>query len=204
MIDLEQLMRFVDPTGRCGDPRMINAVAAYCGAHLASPGDIVEGQKLAAERIGDVVVSAPMLQAVQDITGSSVFVVREGGRVTGLTAFFLLRPEGMRAFEEGRFDTVNVNLDWVWRPREIPAGGYAWGFVASSDRAAGRVVKASLMIREALLWNLGGYTRAATDDGARLIYGSLGFEPVPGDATLARYSPRETPFAGLTPAKAAA
>ncbi|MEZ5996413.1 MAG: hypothetical protein R3C25_11770 [Hyphomonadaceae bacterium] len=202
-MDLRQLSCFVDPTGRGSNPRMINAVAAYCGVHLASPVEIVEGQELAQQRIGGPVVSASMLQAVQDITGSSVFVARELGKVTGLTAFFLLRPEGMRAFAERRFDTVDVNLDYVCRPREAPAGGYAWGFVASTDRAAGRVVKASLAIRETLFWNLGGYTRAATDDGARLVYGSLGFTPVPGDATLAQYAPREAPFAGLALPRAA-
>lgn len=196
-MNFAELSKFVDPTGRCANPRMINALAAFCGVSLAGQGDIIAGQKLAAERIGGAVVSAEVLQAVQDITGCSVFVARDAGRVTGLTAFFLLRPEGMKAFEEGRFDTVNVNLDYVWRPRETPAGGYAWGFVASNDRAAGRVVKASLVIRETLLWALPGYTKAATDDGARLIYGSLGFEPVPGDASLARYFPRGAPFEGL-------
>ena len=203
-MDMHELSRFADPTGRCSNPRMINAVAACCGVTLASDAEIVEGQALAQERIGGEVVSAAMLKAVQDITGSSVFVVREGGKVTGLTAFFLLRAAGMKAFDDGVFDTVNVNLDFVWRPRETPAGGYAWGFVASNDRAAGRVVKASLLIREALLWALPGYTRAATDDGARLIFGSLGFEPVPDQPTLARYFPRARAFEGLLDAGKAA
>lgn len=196
-MNIADLARFTDATGKCSNPRLINALAAFCGVTLASDAEIVEGQKLAVERIGEGVVSAEMLQAVQAITGCSVFVTREAGAVTGLTAFFLLRDEGMRAFNEGRFDTINVNLDYVWRPRETPAGGYAWGFVASNDRAAGRVVKASLFIREALLWALPGYTRAATDDGARLIFGSLGFEPVPDNPTLARYFPRAAPFEGV-------
>ncbi len=203
-MDFQDLLRLADPTGRCSNPRVINAVAATCGVTLASDAEIIEGQKLAAERIGGPVVSAETLTAVQHITDSSVFVVREKGRVTGLTAFFLLRPEGMRAFDEARFDTINVNLDYVWRPREIPAGGYAWGFVASNDRAAGRVVKASLAVRETLLWALPGYTRAATDDGARLIFGSLGFEAVPDQPGLARYFPRNQPFEGLLPPRQAA
>lgn len=197
MIDMAVLSKFVDPTGQCANSRMINAVAALCGVTLASDSEIEEGQRLAAERIAGPIVSAAMLQAVQHITGCSVHIVREAGKVTGLTAFFLLRPDGMQAFAEGRFDTVNVDLDYVWRPREIPAGGYAWGFVASNDRAAGRVVKASLMVRETLLWGLSGYTRAATDDGARLIFGSLGFAPVPNDPTLAYYAARGAPFEGV-------
>ncbi len=196
-MNLAELTKFVDPMGKCGNPRMINALAAFCGVSLAGADDILAGQAMAAERIGEGTVSAEMMQAVQDITGCSVFVARDAGKVTGLTAFFLLRPEGMQAFEEGRFDTVNVNLDYVCRPREEPAGGYAWGFVASNDRAAGRVVKASITIRETLLWALPGFTKAATDDGARLIYGSLGFVPVEGNPSLARYAPRKAPFEGL-------
>lgn len=196
-MNLSELAKFVDPTGKCANPRMINALAAFCGVSLAGADDILAGQALAAERIGQGTVPAEMMQAVQDITGCSVFVARDAGKVTGLTAFFLLRPEGMRAFVEGRFDTVNVNLDYVCRPREAPAGGYAWGFVASNDRAAGRVVKAAITIRETLFWALPGFTKAATDDGARLIYGSLGFVPVEGDPSLARYFPRNAPFEGL-------
>lgn len=196
-MDLTALSRFVDPSGRCSDPRMINAVAAYCGATLASNDEIADARALAAAHISDAVVSTEMLRGVQDITGASVFVAREHGKVTGMTAFFLLRPEGMRAFDEGRFDTVNVNLDFVCRPREEPAGGYAWGFVGVTDRAAGRVVKASLAVRETLFWALPGYTRAATDDGSRLVFGALGFEPVPGDPTLARYWGRQRPFEGM-------
>jgi hypothetical protein len=196
-MDLSALSRFIDPTGRSSDPRMINAVAAFCGATLASNDEIADARALAAARISDGVVTTEMFRAVQDITGSSVFVARENGKVTGMTAFFLLRPAGMQAFEEGRFDTINVNLDYICRPREEPAGGYAWGFVGITDKAAGRVVKASLAVREALLWNLAGYTRAATDDGARLVFGMLGFNPVPGDATLARYEARSRPFEGF-------
>lgn len=196
-MDLSSLARFVDADGRCSNPRMINAVAAYCGVSLASDAEIAEARALAASEISDKVVTAEMFRAVQAITGSSVFVCRENGVVTGWTAFFLLRPSGMEAFEQGAFDTVNVNLDHVCRPYEPPAGGYAWGFVGVTDRAAGRVVKAALAVREALFWALPGYTRAATNDGARLIFGSLGFEPVPGDPTLARYEGRDVPLAGF-------
>lgn len=196
-MDLSQLAKFADPAGKCSDPRMINAVAALCGVVLASDSEIEEGQKLAAERVGDGVVGAETMQAVQRITDSSVFIVRESGRVTGLTGFFLLRPTGMSAFAEGRFDTVNVDLDHVCRPRETPAGGYAWGFAASTDRAAGKVVKAALAVRETLFWALPGYAKAATNDGARLMYGSLGFTRVEGHPTLAHYPGRGAPLEGL-------
>lgn len=196
-MDFSALARFVDPSGRSSNPRMINAVAAYCGVSLASDAEIAEVRALAASEISDSVVTAEMFRAVQNITGSSVFVVRENGVVTGWTAFFLLRASGMEAFERGAFDTRNVDLDHVCRPYEPPAGGYAWGFVGVTDRAAGRAVKASLAVRETLLWALPGYTRAATNDGARLIYGSLGFVPVPGDPTLARYDGRSAPLEGF-------
>lgn len=202
-MDLSALARFVDTSGRCSDPRMINAVAAYCGVALAGPEDIAHARALAVQKISEDVVSEETLRAVQDITGASVFVARERGIVTGMTAFFLLRSSGMAALDEGRFDTLNVDLDMICRPREEPAGGYAWGFVGITDRGAGRVVKASVAVRETLFWALPGYTRAATDDGARLIFGTLGFRPVPGNPQLARYDGRDQPLLGLTTAAAA-
>lgn len=196
-MDIAELARFADPTGRCSNPRLINAVAAYCGVSLAGPEDIVHARALCAERISENVVSVETLQQVQNITGASVFVAREQGVVTGMTAFFLVRAEGMRALDEGRFDAVNIDPDMVCRPRERPAGGYAWGFVGSTDRGAGRAVKASIAVRETLFWALPGYTRAATDDGARLIFGSLGFKHVDGDPSLARYDGRDQPLIGM-------
>lgn len=203
-MDLSGFARFVDPEGRCSDPRMINAVAAFCGMALAGPEDIRYARALAAERISENVVSEATLRMVQDITGASVFVAREQGVVTGMTAFFLVRPEGMRALDERRFDTFNINPDFICRPRETPAGGYAWGFAGATDKGAGRAVKASIAVRETLFWALPGYTRAATDDGARLIFGSLGFYPVPGDPELARYDGRDRPLIGLHGGAAAA
>jgi hypothetical protein len=196
-MDLSGFARFVDPEGRCSDPRLINAVAAYCGVALAGPEDIAHARALCAARISENVVSVETLQMVQNITGASVFVAREQGVVTGMTAFFLVRAEGMRALDEGRFDAVNIDPALICRPREKPAGGYAWGFAGSTDRGAGRAVKASVAVRETLFWALPGYTRAATDDGARLIFGSLGFRPVEGDPTLARYDGRDRPLIGL-------
>lgn len=196
-MDLSALGRFVDPTGRCSDPRMINAVAAWCGASLASGADIEAAQRLCVERIGSGVVSVDALRAVQAITGSSVFVAHEEGIVTGMTAFFLLRASGMEAIANGQFNSLDLNPDFICRPKEAPAGGYAWGFAGSTDRGSGRVVKASIAVRETLFWALPGYTRAATDDGARLIFGTLGFSPMPNDPTLARYDGRDSPLIGL-------
>lgn len=196
-MDFTQVARLADPVGRCSSPRMINAVAALCGVTLASDAEIEAGRSLAEAKIGSAVVAVSALRGVQAITGSSVFVVRKGVEVTGLTAFFLLREAGLRALEEGRFDAGDVNADFVCRPNEPPAGGYAWGFAASNERAAGLVVNASVMVREALFWNLPGYARAATEDGARVVFGRLGFTPVPGDPSLGRQEARAAAFEGL-------
>ena len=80
-MDLSGFARFVDPEGRCSDPRMINAVAAYCGVALAGPEDIGHARALCAAKISENVVSEATLRQVQDITGASVFVARENGVV---------------------------------------------------------------------------------------------------------------------------
>jgi hypothetical protein len=202
-MDLGVLTRFIDPTGKCSDPRMVNAVAAYCGITLASNAEIIEARALAASTISDAVVSIDLMQAVQDITQCGIFVVRERGVITGLTGFVPLRDPGIQALRAGTFDSLNIDLDHVWRPREIPAGGYAWGFAATNDRAAGRVVKGSVAVRETLFWALPAYTRAATADGVRVILGSLGFERVPGDPTLTYSGPRAAALQGFAPGASA-
>ncbi len=63
---------------------------------------------------------------------------------------------------------------------------------------------AVIAVRETLFWAMPGYTRAATEDGARLIFGTLGFKPVPGDPQLARYDGRDVPLIGLDTTAAAA
>lgn len=204
IMDIAALARFVDPTGKCSDPRLINAVAAYCGTAAAGPHDIGYAHALAREHICRDIVSQAKMQAVQDLTGSSVFVSRENGAVTGMAAFFLLNHAGLDALERSRFDPIDLDLSLLCRPRELPAAGYGWGFVGVTDRAAGRVVKTSVAIRETLLWALPGYTRAATEAGARIIFGPFGFSPVAGDATLGRCEPRPGPLMGvLDDAKAA-
>ena len=183
---------------------MINAVAAYCGTAAAGAEDIAHAHAMAREHISKDIVSRATMQAVQNLTGASVFVSRENGAITGMAAFFLLRQSGLSALERGQFDPVNLDLSLLCRPREVPAGGYGWGFVGTTDRGAGRVVKTSVAIRETLLWALPGYTRAATDAGARIIFGPFGFDHVPCDATLGMCAPRTAPLMGvINDAKAA-
>jgi hypothetical protein len=196
-MDIAALARFVDPSGKCSDPRMINAVAAYCGTAAAGEDDVARAHAMAKEHISKEIVPEPTMQAVQHLTGASVFVSRENGAVTGMAAFFLLRTEGMQAIERGEFDSVNIDLSLICRPRETPAGGYGWGFVGITDRGAGRAVKTSVAIRETLLWALPGYTRAATQAGARLIFGPFGFQRVAGDDTLGRSEARAAPLSGI-------
>ncbi len=192
-----ELSRFVDPNGRCIDPRWINAIAAFCNVASASYEEIASAREIAARAIPDGVVTVERMQAVQAITKASIFVAREEGAVVGMTAFFPLRASGMAALQSGQFDTLEPDLNHICPPREAPAGGYAWGFIGLNDKAAGRVVKACVAVRETLCWALPIYTRAATEAGAKVIFGPLGFRPVPGDATLAFSEGHKRPMQGL-------
>lgn len=51
-MDPSGFARFVDPQGKCSDPRLINAVAAYCGAALAGPEDIKHARALCGADFG--------------------------------------------------------------------------------------------------------------------------------------------------------
>jgi len=193
-----ELRRFVDPTGRCSHFQLVPAVAAYFGLAVASDDEMERAHALATSQVRSASVSAEAFQTMQRRTGCSIFVAKELGHITGVLAFFPLTQEGVDALESGKFDATAVPAEYVAAPGTEPAGGYCWGFAGSTERARKAVVKGSLAIAETLWWGLPGYGRIATEDGARVVLGKLGFELIAGDHTgLARRPARSEPLMGL-------
>lgn len=193
-----ELARFVDPSGRCSDPRLLVAIAAFHGARLASEDEFEAAQALAAGEVEGTIVTAAMFAEMQGLTQSSIFIVKEQGRITGCLAFFTLREGGVAALRAGQFAADAVDPNWVSRPGEAPEGVYAWGFAGRTSYARKAVVKASVTVAEAALWAVPAFTRIASADGERVLVGKMGFRRVPGDTTgLAMKPPGTAPFAGL-------
>jgi len=184
----------MDPTGRCSDPNAVLALARSFGLYPPDPHEMGPARALAATRISDAVVTEEAFAAVQSVTGASLFVHREDGQVTGVLAFFFFNEMGLTALESGAFDPSNVDLSLLAKPGETPVGAYAWGFAASTKLGGRAVVAASAALQDRLFWNIPVYTRAATADGERVLYGSLGYERAPGeDSMLAVRPARQTP-----------
>jgi hypothetical protein len=179
--DMEQLVQI----GRANDPKLVAQVCAQFGLELASDDDIRAGRAIAARLIGEGIASANTFIAMQRITRASVFVLREEGVVTGMLGLFMLREAGLKAIEAGTFDAVNPNWSMVADPGEAPAAGYGWGFAASTEQGGRAAVKASVALQRQLFWGIPTFTRTATEDGVRVILGSMGYRVYrPDDPTL--------------------
>jgi hypothetical protein len=203
-MSLPELEALVDPNGRCANPRQICAVAALFGLTPALPSQIAAGRRLAAQLISDDLASVDLLAAVQRITSASLFVHTEGKDVTGVLGFFPVRAPGLALLDAGGFDARHFDLGIVARPGETPKGVYAFGVAASTKAGGSAIIRGSAAIQEALLWALPIYTRVATEDGARVLLGSLGFAHVDNDETLVRRPPRARPLEGFYAAGLAA
>jgi hypothetical protein len=194
---MDQLKALIDPTGACADPARICAVASLFKLSLATPADIQAGLALAAQLISADVTSVEHLAAVQAVTGASLFVHKEAGAVTGVLGFFSARQSGLQALEAGGFDARDFDLDLVARPGEAPAAVYAFGVAASTKQAGSYVIRGSAGIQEALFWGVPIFTRVATEDGARVLLGSLGFARMANDPSLVRRPPRRRALEGF-------
>jgi hypothetical protein len=179
--------------GRVNDPERICAVAASFGMMLADDDEIAAGREIAARLIGEGIASAETFIAMQQLTHSSVFVLREEGAVTGMLGLFLLRPGGLRAVKDGAFDAVRPDMALVAPPGERPAACYGWGFAATTERGGSAAVRTAVALQQRLFWAIPTFTRTATPDGVRVILGPMGYQRYSqNDPTLVWRPPSRT------------
>ena len=148
--------------GRGNDPKRIVAIAERFGLHLADDEEIAAARAIAAALISERIASIETFIAMQRLTRSSVFVIKDGGAVTGMLGLFMLRPAGLRALEQGVFDAVNPDWDAVAREGEEVAAGYGWGFAATTEAGGRAAVKTSVALQRELFCGVPAFTRTAT------------------------------------------
>lgn len=190
------MQRFVDPSGRCNDWRLLNAVAAYFGLTLASEAEMDDVVALARKLVPAATVTAAGYIAMQRRTHASVYVLREQAKIVGILAGFALSEAGVDALEANRFDSVDIDPTHVAGVGEPTFGGYAWGFGAVHDEAARQVVRGSFALSMGLKWALPSYARVATDAGERVSTGRMGYEWLHQESRLVVRRPRSRPFEG--------
>lgn len=196
-MNAQDLEAFIDARGACADSARICALALAFALQPASKADIEEGRALAARLISNDLTAASVLEEVQLITGSSLFVHKEGDAITGVLGFFGVNEAGLALMDAGGFDARAFDLSIVTRPGENPVGAYAFGVAASTKAGGSAIIRGSAGIQEALFWSIPIYTRVATEDGARVLLGSLGFAHMDNDETLVRRPPRSRPLEGF-------
>lgn len=164
------------PTGRCTDRNLVARHAATFGLMVLHGQDIALARDIGAAMIGADLASAETLTRCQQTAEAVVFGYREADVLTGMMALLPLNGAGLRQLEAASFDARDPSLDLVSRPGEAPACYYAWGIAATTKDAARALIKASASLHTHLFWAIPSYTRAATEDGLRLM-SSFGYRP---------------------------
>jgi hypothetical protein len=139
--------------------------------------------ELAGAAVGPGIVRRADFLAVDTITECTAFAYLKAGQLAGALAVIPLRPQGLAALMDDRFDGVRPDLALVARPGEQVAAIYGWGIVGAGPRSRAAVLRGVDRLRRNLLPELPWYCRAATGDGARVILGRLGYAPVAGSAS---------------------
>jgi hypothetical protein len=149
------------------------------GLDLASEQDCDDGRVLAAELIGPDVALALTFRRVQQITVSTVFVYRRAGEIAGVLGMVAIRPDGLDAIRQHRFDPKNPPTEFLCRPGDPFAAMYGWGIVGRTRKASATVVAGAMTLRDQYP-DLPFFTRAVTPAGAKVVRGRLGYSPYPG------------------------
>jgi hypothetical protein len=166
--------------GRCSNPSEVARIAALYGLALLDDAGVSLARELACRLVPGEVAPAATFQAVQRAAGAAVFGFHEAGVLTGVLAAFPLNAKGLEQLTAGGFDALNLDIDLVSRPGQLPGAYYGWGFAASTKDAGRSVVKASVQIHRELYWATPTFARAVTPDGLRALT-SIGFRPVRAD-----------------------
>jgi hypothetical protein len=160
--------------------RLRRELAPY-GVRPAGPYEVAAARSLAADLIGEAIVSADVLDRVQRQTaGTSLFVTEEEGALCGVLAFVLLNAAGLSAVAGGTFDAVTPAPAHLAGPGESACAFYGWGVAATTKTSARRVVDAARAVMSGTFGPLPKFARPTTEAGHRLMRERLAFVDLPG------------------------
>jgi hypothetical protein len=147
----------------------------------AEAGEVAAARDLAAQLIGEGIVTTDELDRVQYLTGrTSLFVAEEDDALCGVLAFVLLGAEGLRAVRGGTFDACAPSALHLACPGEDIHAFYGWGVAATTKASARRVVDGARAVMGGAVGPLPKFARPTTEAGHRLMRERLGFVDLPG------------------------
>jgi hypothetical protein len=142
---------------------------------LLDDDEVRAARALAARLVSGEVAPDSAFVAVQHAAGAAIFGFFEGAEMTALLAAFPVNSRGLDLLQRGGFDAINIDLETIARPDEVPSAYYGWGFAAATKDGGRAVVKASAQIHRDLYWATPTFARAVTADGLRAL-SAIGFQ----------------------------
>lgn len=131
--------------------------------------EIVRFHRLARRLIPGTVAAVDALQAVQNATGSSLFLRAGETEDEAFLALFAFSPAGEHAFASGAFSSLRPDPIHVCAPSKATTQGYVWGFGGTHRGARFRVLRALRHMRQRLFPHLTLAARAASPEGRALM-----------------------------------
>jgi len=155
-------------------------VAARHGFRAVLPHEFVAARRMAARRMGHGVSTARTFRAVQRLQPMSCICCCEDSAITGVIGILLLRDAATAPLRSGEFDGVNVDLDLLARPGEVPVIGYGWGMAASTKPAGAAIIAVTQAFRAGPLADFTFITKAVTAVGRHVSITRFGYRPLRG------------------------
>ena len=160
-------------------PAEVIEMVTELGFVLPTEEEVEISREIAARMIHPNIAQAEQFMRVERHSGVGMLVYKEQGHVTGMMAMIMLNRHGHDAIRQGTFDPIEPDLDHLCKSNDPLVAGYGWGFAATTKLSGRSVVGAFDHVRRKLFSTIPIYTRAATEDGERIVKGFLGYEDVP-------------------------
>lgn len=162
------------------EPQQVCSALQPFGLRPARPDAIQSARDWTAKLIGPSIAPPQALGAVHQLMGeAAVFVRSEAAELVGVLGWIALSQSGLQALVAGRFCAQDPDPDHVCRPGQSPSACYGWGIAGSTPEGAKAVVCATQVLYLDVYPGLPWFTRAATEDGRRVILGRFGYQPAP-------------------------
>jgi hypothetical protein len=140
--------------------------------------EVEEACELATRLMAHKVVSSEKVREVQLVQPAATLVFKEDGRVTGLSGQLMMRENAIRPLFDGRFDAVDIDVEFLCCDGELIALGYGWG-IAASTKTAGRAIAAfGQSIKARVYDEIPTLTRAVTPVGRHVAQTRYGYVPL--------------------------
>lgn len=171
-----------------GRENLARRVMSQLGLRFATPEDIAESHAMAVRLVGPQIASLETMLRVQARSRCAAFVMRSrDGALLGAISVIPLAAGAQHALAAGDFDGLHPADAAVARPGEPAIAFYGWGMAGLNALGRASVIAAAMRFQRDVYPTLPFYARAATSEGAHVLYERMGARPLdaPGGLVVA-------------------